>query len=48
MVTLLLELLNPQPPSRLWFVGRTRAGKMQDALNLALRTTMLLMPLACR
>ena len=47
MVTLLLELMDPQPPGRMWFVGRTPAGKVQDAMNLALRALMLLGPLAC-
>jgi hypothetical protein len=44
----MLELmLESQPPGRLWFVGRTPAGKAQDAINIAVRTLMLLVPLTC-
>lgn len=47
MVTLLLELLNPQPPGRLWWFGRTPRGKAQDVLNFSLRAVLLFGPLAC-
>lgn len=48
MVRRVLELiLESQPLSKLWFFGRTPAGKAQDALNLALRATMLVGPLIC-
>lgn len=46
MVRRILELiLEPQPPRRLWFIGRTPVGKAQDALNLALRATILIGPI---
>jgi hypothetical protein len=48
MVKRMLELiLYSPPPGRLWFIGRTPAGKAQDALNLTLRATMLFGPLIC-
>lgn len=47
MVTLLLELMYPQPTGRLRIVGQSPARKAQDVLNLALRALMLFGPLAC-
>lgn len=47
MVTLLLGLIDPQPPGRMWIIGRTPSGKVQDVLNLALRALILFGPLAC-
>jgi len=47
MVTLMLSLIDPQPPGRRWIIGRTQSGKVQDVLNLALRALMLFGPLAC-
>lgn len=47
MVSLLLDLIDPQPPGRLWIIGRTPLGKVQDMMNLALRALMPFAPLAC-
>jgi len=48
MVRQMLELmLESQPRGRLWFIGRTPAGKARDAMNLMLRTLMLIAPLTC-
>lgn len=46
-MTLLLELIDPQPPGRMWIIGRTLSGKVQDVLNLSLRALVLFGPLAC-
>jgi hypothetical protein len=48
VVRCFLELmLEWQPPGRLWFIGRTPAGKVQDAMNITLRALTLFTPLAC-
>jgi hypothetical protein len=47
MVTLLLGLIDPQPPSRLWALGHTPSRAEQDAANVMLRALMLFAPLAC-
>lgn len=47
MVSLLLDLIDPQPPGRLWIIGRTPLGKVQDMVNLTLRAVMLFGSLAC-
>jgi hypothetical protein len=47
MVSLLLNLMHPHPPGRLWWVGQSPARKAQDVLNLSLRALMPFGPLAC-
>lgn len=47
MVTLLLGLIDPQPPGRLWIIGQTPSRALQDLMSLALRALMLFGPLAC-
>ncbi|MGJ7610688.1 hypothetical protein [Variovorax sp. GB4R4] len=47
MVTLLLELLDSQPPGRMWIIGQTPSRALSDVLNVALRALMLFGPLTC-
>lgn len=47
MVNFLLELIDPQPPGRLWVIGQTPSRAIQDVLNVALRALMLFTPLTC-
>jgi hypothetical protein len=47
MVSLLLDLLDPQPPGRLWWFEQSLSRKAQDVLSLALGALMLFGPPAC-